>query len=108
LPEEFIKGLATASLQGRAQIVCDEHVNKEISNELVFFLDGAHSPESMEVCARWFSLAIKDNSPDEMLLHRQLGNPKSSHDVVKMQHGERGAQRKSAPVEYIIKPTFWF
>ncbi|XP_045786959.1 folylpolyglutamate synthase-like isoform X3 [Trifolium pratense] len=98
LPEQFIKGLTSASLQGRAQIVSDMHFKNDQSNELVFFLDGAHSPESMEVCARWFSLAIKDNSPDEMLFHRQLDNPKSSHDVVKMQHGERGAQRKSAPI----------
>jgi folylpolyglutamate synthase len=104
LPEQFIKGLTSASLQGRAQIVSDAHFKSDKSSELVFFLDGAHSPESMEVCARWFSLAIKDNSPDEMLLHRQLGNPKSSYDVVKVQHGERGAQRKSAPVVYIIKP----
>ncbi|KAK7305793.1 hypothetical protein VNO77_43705 [Canavalia gladiata] len=55
LPEQFIKGLTTASLQGRAQIVLDQFIDKEKSNELVFFLDGAHSPESMEACARWFS-----------------------------------------------------
>lgn len=98
LPEQFIKGLTSASLQGRAQIVADTHFKSEQSNELVFFLDGAHSPESMEVCAKWFSLAIKDNSPDQTLFHRQLDNPKSSHDVVKMQHGERGVQRKSTPI----------
>lgn len=103
LSEQFIKGLTSASLQGRAQIVADTHFKSEQSNELVFFLDGAHSPESMEVCARWFSLAIKDNSPDQTLFHRQLDNPKSSHDVVKMQHGEKGVQRKSTPVDYIIK-----
>ena len=51
LPEQFIKGLTSASLQGRAQIVPDQHIKSERSNELVFFLDGAHSPESMEVCA---------------------------------------------------------
>lgn len=27
----------------------------------MFFLDGAHSPESMEVCARWFSDAVKED-----------------------------------------------
>ncbi|KEH28269.1 folylpolyglutamate synthase [Medicago truncatula] len=98
LSEQFIKGLTSASLQGRAQIVADTHFKSEQSNKLVFFLDGAHSPESMEVCARWFSLAIKDNSPDQTLFHRQLDNPKSSHDVVKMQHGEKGVQRKSTPI----------
>uniref|UniRef100_A0ACD5WT33 Uncharacterized protein n=1 Tax=Avena sativa TaxID=4498 RepID=A0ACD5WT33_AVESA len=58
LPDEFIKGLSSASLQGRAQIVPDSQVNTEEKDQdcsLVFYLDGAHSPESMEICARWFS-----------------------------------------------------
>lgn len=28
--------------------------------KLVFYLDGAHSPESMEACAKWFSSATKE------------------------------------------------
>lgn len=28
----------------------------------MFYLDGAHSPESMEICARWFSLATKEKN----------------------------------------------
>ncbi|PKI46612.1 hypothetical protein CRG98_032954 [Punica granatum] len=58
LPEQFINGLATAKLQGRAQIVPDLSFGPENTGSLVFYMDGAHSPESMEVCARWFSLAI--------------------------------------------------
>ncbi|KAJ4958927.1 hypothetical protein NE237_026038 [Protea cynaroides] len=58
LPEQFVRGLTTASLQGRAQTITDPYVR---SGDLVFYLDGAHSPESMEVCARWFCLAIEDN-----------------------------------------------
>ncbi|XP_061343517.1 folylpolyglutamate synthase-like isoform X3 [Gastrolobium bilobum] len=98
LPEQFIKGLTSASLQGRAQIVPDQHIKSERSNELVFFLDGAHSPESMEVCARWFSLAIKEYNPDQTLFNQQPDNSKFLHEVVKMHHGERGAQRKSTPI----------
>ncbi|KAL7147748.1 hypothetical protein ABFS83_06G127700 [Erythranthe nasuta] len=60
LPEEFIKGLATASLQGRAQIVSDEFIESDNPGDLVFYLDGAHSPESMDVCANWFSIATKE------------------------------------------------
>lgn len=65
MPEEFIKGLATASLQGRAQIVPDQFIESESPGDLVFYLDGAHSPESMDVCAKWFCLATKEdyNSP---------------------------------------------
>ncbi|KAG4402659.1 hypothetical protein GLYMA_02G251400v4 [Glycine max] len=99
LPEQFIKGLTSASLQGRAQIVPDQHIKSERSNELVFFLDGAHSPESMEVCARWFSLAIKEYNPDQTLFHQQLNNSKLPHEVVKStHHGERGSQRNSTPI----------
>ncbi|KAG4911889.1 hypothetical protein JHK82_052478 [Glycine max] len=72
LPKKFIKGLTTTSLQGRAQIVPDQFINDEIPNELVFFLDGAHSPESMEACTKWFSLAIKDE--DQILFHQKPDN----------------------------------
>ncbi|XP_014505225.1 folylpolyglutamate synthase isoform X2 [Vigna radiata var. radiata] len=98
LPEQFIKGLTSASLQGRAQIVPDQHLKGERSNRLVFFLDGAHSPESMEVCARWFSLAIKEYNPDQTLFHQQLDNSKFSHEVVKTHNGERVSQGKSTPI----------
>jgi folylpolyglutamate synthase len=67
LPDEFIRGLSTANFSGRAQIVCDSSLFSDISEilsencggELIFYLDGAHSPESMEACAKWFSNAVK-------------------------------------------------
>ncbi|XVF75267.1 hypothetical protein PTKIN_Ptkin13bG0173900 [Pterospermum kingtungense] len=62
LPEQFIKGLTTASLQGRAQIVHDQFSDTENPGDLVFYLDGAHSPESMETCGKWFSLRIKEDN----------------------------------------------
>ncbi|CAD6209210.1 unnamed protein product [Miscanthus lutarioriparius] len=64
LPDHFIRGLSSTSLQGRAQIVPDSQVNSEEKDKdcsLVFYLDGAHSPESMEICAKWFSHATKDD-----------------------------------------------
>lgn len=64
LPDQFIKGLSRACLQGRAQIVPDSQVNSEEKDQdcsLVFYLDGAHSPESMEICARWFSHVTKED-----------------------------------------------
>ncbi|KAK7286485.1 hypothetical protein RJT34_21506 [Clitoria ternatea] len=92
LPEKYIKGLTTASLQGRAQIVPDQFINNEKSNELVFFLDGAHSPESMEACAKWFSLTVEDQ--DQTFFHK---NSKSSNQVVNMYQDET-IQKKSAPI----------
>ncbi|XP_058209504.1 folylpolyglutamate synthase isoform X2 [Rhododendron vialii] len=69
LPDAFLRGLSTAHLSGRAQTVYDPVLTSHSSSEgmasssgdLIFFLDGAHSPESMEVCARWFSNAVKVN-----------------------------------------------
>ncbi|XP_051121292.1 folylpolyglutamate synthase-like isoform X2 [Andrographis paniculata] len=81
LPEEFIKGLANASLQGRSQIVPDQFLEEENTRNLVFFLDGAHSPESMDVCAKWFSLAIKEDysSPNGLDIDNLKGSQESSH-----------------------------
>lgn len=69
LPKAFLRGLSSAHLLGRAQILHDQlmksHSSLEAthkpSGDLIFYLDGAHSPESMEVCARWFSNAVKIN-----------------------------------------------
>ncbi|KAI3472240.1 hypothetical protein Pfo_029728 [Paulownia fortunei] len=98
LPEAFLRGLSTARLSGRAQIVYDSSlkssdmagVNGSTSGDLVFYLDGAHSPESMEACARWFSSAVKEelnqssvpslsSNPQEVWSngHAQLGKNES-------------------------------
>ncbi|KFK24994.1 hypothetical protein AALP_AA8G052600 [Arabis alpina] len=80
LPEKFIRGLATASLQGRAQVVPDQFIESRTSGDLVFYLDGAHSPESMEVCAKWFSSAVKGDNQPESSKHLVNGSAGSSHD----------------------------
>ncbi|XP_018458908.2 folylpolyglutamate synthase isoform X2 [Raphanus sativus] len=81
LPENIIKGLATASLQGRAQVVPDQFIETRTSGDLVFYLDGAHSPESMEVCAKWFSLAVKGGNQSALSEHLVNGGSSgSSHD----------------------------
>ncbi|KAI3905566.1 hypothetical protein MKX01_036475 [Papaver californicum] len=68
LPESFRRGLATARLSGRAQAVFDSssasnssELKENAVGDLIFYLDGAHSPESMEVCAKWFSNAVIEN-----------------------------------------------
>lgn len=70
LPQAFLRGLSTASLAGRAQVVQDKLGNscepsegdEDSCGDLIFYLDGAHTPESMEVCVRWFSNAVMDRS----------------------------------------------
>ncbi|KAF5737677.1 folylpolyglutamate synthase-like isoform X1 [Tripterygium wilfordii] len=59
LPKAFLIGLSTAHLAGRAQIVYDcSSKSSDVTGDLIFYLDGAHSPESMEACAKWFSGAV--------------------------------------------------
>ncbi|KAL5994627.1 hypothetical protein ACLOJK_024680, partial [Asimina triloba] len=69
LPEAFLKGLSTGNLPGRAQVVYDiltksskSEMKEGSSGDLIFYLDGAHSLESMEVCARWFINAVKEDT----------------------------------------------
>uniref|UniRef100_A0A6N2LR12 Folylpolyglutamate synthase n=2 Tax=Salix viminalis TaxID=40686 RepID=A0A6N2LR12_SALVM len=89
LPEQFIKGLTTASLQGRAQIVTDQYINAESYGDLVFYLDGAHSPESMEMCARWFSLAIKEDNQKTTFNYPPQNNSESTIESVQEHHDRR-------------------
>jgi folylpolyglutamate synthase len=95
LPEQFIKGLTTASLQGRAQIVPDRLIDMECPGDLVFYLDGAHSPESMEVCARWFSLAIKEDSQQPTLNYQPQDDTRSSKELIQRHPGERSGKNST-------------
>lgn len=89
LPEAFLRGLSSATLPGRAQIITDKPEKSDLKSEwnrnsgdLIFYLDGAHSPESMEVCARWFSNAIRDDqhSIKNDLVKDFYGHYNSQHD----------------------------
>lgn len=80
MPDQFIKGLSIACLQGRAQIVPDPQVSsecKDINCPLVFYLDGAHSPESMEICANWFSHVTKKDAAQPGPLEQPRGGSNS-------------------------------
>lgn len=92
MPESFIKGLTTANLQGRAQIVPDQHIDTESPGDLVFYLDGAHTSESMEICARWFSIAIKEDSQPQ-------DNFRASNELVQMPPDER-SRKNSIQVKH--------
>ncbi|KAH9614751.1 hypothetical protein KSS87_017768 [Heliosperma pusillum] len=102
LPEQFIKGLATASFQGRAQIVSDQYIGAEGSEDLVFYLDGAHSPESMEVCAKWFFHAIKeDEQRGSAIDHRSSVNSHLSLDIALQLYVSEGSPVASAKALFV-------
>ncbi|KAG9453085.1 hypothetical protein H6P81_005989 [Aristolochia fimbriata] len=95
LPDEFVEGLATANLQGRAQVIIDPHIDAQSEGSckfggLVFFLDGAHSPESMEECAKWFSHAVQEDI-------QKLTSEEQHHTVQNIKQDEG----KNLPVDLI-------
>ncbi|KAI5083110.1 hypothetical protein GOP47_0002853 [Adiantum capillus-veneris] len=69
LPDAYFQGLASTSWPGRGQIIHDigfypkklskansEHCDGKMgTGRLTWYLDGAHTPESLEACAKWFS-----------------------------------------------------
>lgn len=99
LPEQFIKGLTTASLQGRAQIVADQYINTEGPGDLVFYMDGAHSPESMEVCGRWFSHVIKDD--EKLVNYAEHSLPDNSSISFDMARGFHNSATKTCSTQVI-------
>ena len=48
----------------------------------MFYLDGAHSPESMEVCAKWFCSAIREENQQHSLRNVWHDRSSVSHDTV--------------------------
>ena len=57
--ERTKKGLEAASWPGRCQIVVDAAPER---CGVTWFLDGAHTPESMLCCADWFGEAVTPDS----------------------------------------------
>lgn len=49
LPEPYVKALERAKWPGRCQTVVDPQ-----HEQTVWFLDGAHTLESLECCVKWF------------------------------------------------------
>jgi folylpolyglutamate synthase len=56
LPKAFLKGLENARWPGRGQILVRQDKPK-----ITWFFDGAHTAESIRVCADWFKDASNIN-----------------------------------------------
>lgn len=52
MPAEFYEGLKDASLRGRCEVIRDEE------NGIEWYLDGAHTDESLEAAGQWFGHAV--------------------------------------------------
>ena len=98
LPKEYLHGLATTSWPGRGQVIHCNALNKEITDgdheigRLDFYLDGAHTVESLEACADWFYAAttkgkLMDDNNVGMLSDGHVNGPTRTNirEVVQLQ-----------------------
>mmetsp|Transcript_16300 Transcript_16300/g.48880 ORF Transcript_16300/g.48880 Transcript_16300/m.48880 type:complete len:528 (+) Transcript_16300:164-1747(+) len=53
LPDAYLQGIQSCEWPGRSQVV-QANAGDE-SDRLTYYLDGAHTPESMATCAHWFA-----------------------------------------------------
>ena len=62
VPEEFKDGLAKVVWPGRGQKlnISDTRYNDKASKNVMYYLDGAHTAESLRVCANWFEETVKE------------------------------------------------
>ena len=58
LPREYEEGLRQASWPGRSQVV-------QVNENITYYLDGAHTAESMDACAQWFADATSQAQAPE-------------------------------------------
>ena len=71
LPESFKRGLATTKWPGRCQTVLDPD-----RKDVTWYLDGAHTVESLECCMQWFV------SPDVGLVSLSTINEEYVHPMM--------------------------
>lgn len=65
IPEEFKKGLKNVTWPGRGQLLDISHTKyASEGTNATWFLDGAHTIESLEVCAAWFEQALKQRKEE--------------------------------------------
>ncbi|KRT84033.1 hypothetical protein AMK59_830, partial [Oryctes borbonicus] len=60
------KGLANFNWPGRYQVIFLDDVN--------YYMDGAHTPESMEICVKWFRVMTKKSTRSRVLIFNMIGD----------------------------------
>lgn len=71
LPEEFINGLEKASWPGRCQIVEDT----KRKSDLVWYIDGAHTTDSVQNGSNWFTQVTSPERKHVLLFNQQTREP---------------------------------
>ncbi|KAF6015823.1 hypothetical protein HII12_000616 [Brettanomyces bruxellensis] len=80
LPEEFVKGLEEARWPGRCQVLQDKQ-----RKDLTWFIDGAHTKESIQGATHWFTTATHPERKRVLLFNQQKRSPEQ---LLKTLHNE--------------------
>lgn len=64
-PEKTLHALRTCQWPGRFQIIHDKNFS--------YYLDGAHTEESIRICSQWFSNATKKSNKKKALMFNITG-----------------------------------
>ncbi|QPG75569.1 hypothetical protein FOA43_002925 [Brettanomyces nanus] len=70
LPDEFIRGLEQARWPGRCQILPDKQ-----RKDLTWFIDGAHTKESIQGASHWFTTVTNPERKRVLLFNQQTRDP---------------------------------
>lgn len=63
VPQEFRAGLEKVVWPGRGQRLAGQDTKyKDKANRIMWYLDGAHTAESLRVCANWFKDVVQEKS----------------------------------------------
>lgn len=78
LPENFVKGLEDVSWPGRCQIIRENKDNSDNINnnehDITWFIDGAHTKESIQSGSKWFCQVTNPNKKRVLLFNQQTRN----------------------------------
>lgn len=80
LPEEFIKGLEDARWEGRCQIIRDWPDYNKIS----WYIDGAHTLESINVASSWYRGAVSKRETTKVLIFNQQGRDNAAELLARL------------------------
>ncbi|CAO3668923.1 unnamed protein product [Rhizopus stolonifer] len=59
VPEEFKKGLRKVSWPGRSQQLNMSETKYDSEGNVIWYLDGAHTAESLQMCTDWFQQVVR-------------------------------------------------
>ena len=100
LPEEYREGLENVRWPGRGEIFEDSD-----AENITFFVDGAHTPESVDACAAWFSSAssARSSSTERIVIFNCMEERDPQSLLEPLQ--ERLIEKNALPSEIIFSPT---